>query len=414
MLVLENVLSNYAYVGLMAAVTLFLTPVYVRLLGPLEWGAVALCITFQSALFLLDAGLGQVAPREFAAMQSDRRSQYALYLRFRQIYGVGALAAWMLSQLVVDGLVRHLHPEATESGLWAVRLILTQFALTFANSAPLGLWNGLQMQKRVNLRQAGFMALKHAGALACVSYVAPQAWAYVLPFVAVGCVETAFNWWTVRHEYRDQLSSSDEVQVPSLQGLLSHVGGFGIAVLVGMLTSQIDRLYLASHLSLKDFGVYALAVTFGLAFMNLQQPLQKAFLPRVVASQESAKALFLSTLVICALPCLLVAWRAQDVLHLWLRTKALGVEAGHLLSLVLVGVAFNGLYAADYTRMVASRAWRPILLINGLILLTQFVILSLLAPAIGMLAGGWAWVACGVMQFALAKVWFARIGDARG
>jgi len=184
--------------------------------------------------------------------------------------------------------------------------------------------------------------------------------------------------------------------------------------LVGMLTSQIDRLYLASHLSLNDFGVYALAVTFGLAFMNLQQPLQKAFLPRVVASQDSARTLFLGALVMCAMPCLLVAWWSEDVLRLWLGARAMGEGAGHLLSLVLVGVAFNGLYAADYTRMVAARAWRPILFINGLILLVQFGILSAGVQSMGMQAGGWAWVACGAMQFALAKAWFARTGGARG
>ena len=49
--VLENVLANYAYVGLMAAVTIFLTPLYVRTLGPTEWGVVALCLTVQAVLF---------------------------------------------------------------------------------------------------------------------------------------------------------------------------------------------------------------------------------------------------------------------------------------------------------------------------------------------------------------------------
>lgn len=412
-LVWENVLANYAYVGLMALVTLFLTPVYVRLLGPTEWGAVALCITFQSVLFLLDAGLGQVAPREFASVQVDRARQHALYRRFQQIYLTGGLGAWVLGQVLVGWLVPRISPDVSESGMWAVRLILTQFVLTFANSAPMGLWNGLQMQKRANLRQAGFMALKHLGALACVTMLAPAAWAYVLPFVVVGVLETGLNLWTVRHEYRDLHEEGGAAQTPSLGVLLSHVGGFGVAVLAGMLTSQIDRLYLAPRLSLQDFGAYSLAVTLGLAFMNLQQPLQKAFLPKVVAAQGSAKTLFLATLVVCALPCVVVAAWSAEVLHLWVGQRAVVPDSATVLSLVLVGVAFNGLYAADYTRLVAARAWRPVLGINVLILLVQAALLAWGVALWGMRAGGWSWVACGLMQFSLGRLWFMWKGAAR-
>ena len=95
--VVDNVLANYAYVGLMAAVTIFLTPLYVRTLGPIEWGVVALCLTVQAVLFLLDAGLGQVAPREFASVTNDRLAQWRLYLRFRGLYAKLALLAMALT-----------------------------------------------------------------------------------------------------------------------------------------------------------------------------------------------------------------------------------------------------------------------------------------------------------------------------
>lgn len=413
---IENVLANYGYVGLMALVTLFLTPIYVRLMGPSEWGAVALCITFQSLLFLLDAGLGQVAPREFAALRDDPSALRALYRRFQAIYLTGGLLTWVVGQALLGWLMPLLSPDVSDSGMWAARLILTQFALTFANSAPLGLWNGLQMQKRVNLRQAGFMAIKHAGALICLTALAPTAWSYVLPFVVVGAFETAFNLWTVRREHMQGGSAQRAAEMapaPAFTALLSSVGGFGLAVLAGMLTSQVDRLFLAAHLNISDFGAYSLAVTLGLAFMNLQHPLQKAFLPRVVTDQGAAKVLFVAVSLVCVVPCFVVAAWSEEVLNLWVGPMAMTKDSPAVLSLVLVGVAFNALYSADYTRLVALRAWRPVLAINMVILCFQWAVLTWCADALGMRVGGWSWVICGVTQFLLGRMWFLHKGSKR-
>lgn len=410
-LLARNVLSNYAYVGLMAIVTLFLTPVYVHSMGPQEWGAVALCITFQSVLFLLDAGLGQVAPREFASVHGDRARQFVLYLRFEAIYVRGALLTWVVGQALLGWLLPLVSPGVSEPAVWAVRLALTQFALTFANSAPMSLWNGLQMQQKANLRQAFFLALKHAGALCCVVLVSAQAWVYVLPFVMVGAVETMSNLRAVRRGYRaeaEALRDGRGCVAPSAGVLMSHLGGFGLAVLAGMLTSQMDRIMLAAELPLSDFGSYSLAVTLGLAFMNLQQPLQKAFLPRVVASRGAARSLFWMTTVGCALPCLCAAWWSSEILQLWLGNRGTDPRMAAVLSLVLVGVAFNGLYAADYTRMVASNAWQAVLGINALILMVQWAVLTIGASDLGMRVGGWAWVACGGLQFVLGRWWARR------
>lgn len=409
---LENVLANYAYVGLMAVVTIFLTPIYVRTLGPSEWGVVALCLTVQAVLFLLDAGLGQVAPREFASVANDRLAQWRLYLRFKGLYARLALLAMLLGQLAVGPLLSSSELAGVASAEWALRLVLVQFALTFANLGPLGLWNGLQQQRLANVRQASFLMAKHGAALLLLLSWKAEAWVYVLPFVVVGLLEVWLNMRRVRLAYAD-------VRVPEttptpMTGLLSRVGGFGLAVLLGMATTHADRVLMASMLPVSSFGMYAVVVTFGLAFMNLQQPLQKAFLPRVVAhGGAAASTLFWATLVLCALPCLLVAWQSQWVLELWLGPDKVSAELALVLSWVLVGIALNGMYAADYTRMVAANAWRVVLCINLLILVAQVIVLWWATPRWGVVAGGWSWALCGAVQFVGGRCWSWRRGDGR-
>lgn len=408
--VVENVLSNYAYVGLMAGVTLFLTPLYVRWLGAEQWGLVALCITVQAVLFLLDAGLAQVAPREFASAVEDRAAQWQLFVRFRALYGRIALAAFVVGQSAVGWMLADTQFASVAGAELALRLVLCQFALTFLNSAPMALWNGLQEQRRANVRQASFLAGKHALALGMVGGGWASAWAYVLPFVVVGAIEVGLNYRAVRRRYAD-VAAAKPVESVGSAGLLSRIGGFGVAVLAGMATTQIDRVLMASWLTVDVFGAYAVVVTFGLAFMNLQQPLQKAFLPRVVsAGAGSASTLFWLTAVLCALPCLLVAWQAHRVLVLWLGAELVHPDAARVLAWALVGVALNGLYAADYTRMVAANAWRVVLFINLTILVGQAALLAWAVPRWGMVAGGWSWALCGATQFCLGRWWALREG----
>lgn len=408
-LMLENVLANYAYVGLMAGVTLFLTPLYVKRLGPEQWGAVALCMTVQGLLLLLDAGLGQVTPREFALRRDDRPGQWLLFVQILRIYGGVALAVLVFGQGLAGWLVPRFSAGAGDDAIWAVRLVVCQFVLSFVNSAPTGLWGGLMQQRRANVRLAGFMALKHGLALLLVFNWHATAWAYLLPFAVIGCIELAANLLTVRHEFSDVRSLAPASAAAGPANLLGKIGGFGAAVLVGMMTTQIDRALLASRLHLTEFGVYALVANFALAFMNLQIPLQKAFLPRVVShGGRSANQLLYAVLVMCVLPCALASMFSTQVLTLWLHDAAIAEKGAPVFSLVLLGVALNGIYGAYYTRLVASNAWRYILMTNVLILIAQAVVLFWGVPSIGMLAGGWSWLVCGAMQCMLGRAYFWR------
>ena len=88
-------------------------------------------------------------------------------------------------------------------------------------------------------------------------------------------------------------------------------------------------------------------------------------------------------------------------------------ELAVVLSWVLVGMALNGMYAADYTRMVAANAWRVVLGINLLILLAQVIVLWWATPRWGVVAGGWSWALCGAVQFIGGRCWSWRRGDGR-
>lgn len=408
-----NVVANYAYVLVMGVITLVATPIYVQRLGASQWGLVALCMTAQGFLLLLDAGLGQIMPGQIArAVRSGQAG--AVYRISLRIYGCISLAACVLGQLLTPqvaaklvGANAALQPDLEN----VLRLVLVQFLFQFPNNAAVAYWNGTEQQRLANLRQAGFAASKHGVALLLVTAWQPSAMAYMLPFALLSAVEFVANWQKIRANAptREPESPAAALSVPQL---LVSSGGFSFAVVLGMLTSQIDRLYLARAVSTESFGIYVLASNLALTLMHLQGPIQRAFLPRIVASstppwREIWQMLGLLSLA-CMLPCLLVATQAENILKLWLSDPAIARAGASVFSLISISVGLNGLYGGVYSLFIRENKYRRVIQLNGCILVGQYAILAFLTDALSTEVGGWVWLFASASQVVAGGVFLVR------
>lgn len=407
-LLLRNIAANYAYVVVMGVTTLVVIPIYLRTLGSTEWGIVALCGTAQGMLLLLDAGLGQIMPRE-VARAAVHGGEYAVYRAFARTYGTLALAAFAIGQLAASWLVPLIADAAGERALPAFRLVLVQFLFQFLNSAALGYWNGRERQTLVNLRCAGFSLTKHALAVTLVTQWEATAVVYMAPFAAITAMECCANWLRIRREAGPH---AKEAPVIAADRMLVSAGGFGAAVVVGMLTSQIDRLVLVGRVSVEDFGTYSVAATLGLAFMQLQTPVVRAFLPRATAAESPAEVIVLmlkTLMVVCVLPCIVAAVLAQPILTLWLGDRAIAMRAAGPFQLITLAVALNALYNAPYVLLLRENQYGRVVAFNCVALLLQVSLLLFTVPKLSILAGGWSWLLLGVAQVLFGAFTLRRV-----
>lgn len=404
LVLLENILSNYAYAAVMGIVTLAAIPIYARTLGSTQWGIVAICMTAQGLLLILDAGLGQVMPGEVArASKSGRaREVYTLSLR---LYGAIGLSACVVGQVLAGTVARHLSSPsgAEEASLEiALRLLLVQFAFQFSNNAAIAFWNGTEMQKAANLRLASFSGIKHGAALLSLAWWQPTAVAYMLPFLVVSGVEFFANHLTVIFKYPNQKAKVSETGTVSLKGLVKKNGGFSVAIVVGMLTSQIDKLFLVGTVSTELFGIYVLAASAALTLMHLHGPIQRAFLPRIAAANEPPwptiwRLLWILT-VACVLPCMIIASQAERILVLWLGDPHIARTGAPVFGVIAMAVGLNGLYAGIYTLFLRENLFWQVIKLNCGILVGQWALLVTLAPRISIEAGAWSWMLCALCQ----------------
>lgn len=404
-----NISSSYANVALMALITLLVVPLYARTLGRVEWGTVALCMTVQGLLFSFELALGPLMLRDTARAARTGR-EYAVYLKFLRLYGGFALGACALAVLamVTPGLSAS-HGSGTTL---AIVFLLLQFAFQFSNNAAIGYWNGLEQQRRANLRLACFALAKHAVALLLVTRWSATALAYLAPFAVIGAIEFLLNFRAVRNQNRalhGQLAAGTSAE-PESSGDWRSLAGFGLAAGIGLLSSQIDRIFLSLTLPAAQYGTYYLIGTLALAMLQLQMPIQRAFLPRMAtaaAPREVVRAMLKVTLALVTFPCLAMAAFSETVLRLWLHDPAIAASAATPFRLFLLGIALVSLYAPSSLLLISQHRYRTMLRINGVALAIQLLLLFLLTPDLGITAGGLAWLGCGLVQ-ATCAAWLLR------
>lgn len=408
----QNILFNYLNVVWMGGLSLALIPVYLRKLGPEQWGVVAICMAIQGFLSLLDVGLSQIMPRDVARADGDPPAARRIFAVYERSYLVLGLIGLVAGQLAVPWLIEVWFNKGEGldgSAGMALRLVLVQFFFQFMNNANTGYWNGIQAQKLANLRQCGFGTLKHLSALTLVFFWAAEPVAYLIPFVAVAFLEWLFNRRTVMVGFGPQVSPG--LSRDDFHTLARQAGVLAAGVLIGMLVSQIDRVILSRSAGVVEYGRYVIVANLGLAFLQLQYPLMRALFPRIVLAEigrggkTSSLSMYVGVTVLCIAPCVIVAALAPLVLRLWVGDPVLVAEGTAPLRLILCAVAINTLYSVAYQKLVAQGRNRLVVAINLASLCVVAPLTWVAAERLGIVAGGLAWLASSLIQLGLGLFW---------
>ena len=404
----DNIASNFAYVGVMALITLIVVPVYVHALG-MAWNYVALCLTLQGFVFLLDAAIAPLMLRDVARARVAGQES-ASYRRFLRLYVGLGVSIFVIGEFATFLVAAFRHGAAPIPADFraALHLVFVQFLFQFVNNAAIGYWNAAQQQRLANVRLVAFVAAKHALALTCV-LIWHTATAYMLPFALVGAIECVTNHRRLRTEH------GALPVVPGGASAWRDVGGYGAATALGLVTTQVDRWYLCLALPADRYGIYYLASSLMLSMFSLQVPIIRAFLPRMATAERPdavARAMRQLLLLVIALPSLLLAAFAPVALNWWLHDAAIASAGAPTFRLLMLAVAMNAVFAPTGMLLLHRHRYREIAAINATILIAQLLVLAVLTPRAGMLAGGCVWLVWSAIQLAYAG-YHARVAASR-
>jgi O-antigen/teichoic acid export membrane protein len=418
----RNILSNYLGAAASALVPIVAIPVLLARMGDVAWGYASLTMTIVGALALVDAGLGQALIRSFAirnpASSSENRALALLkslervYLGLTAVIAVAAtVAAPRLSAWLQHGDSGH-SGEVSLSVLGAIVI----FALTLPASVYRSALLGVGLHVQLNLLTTSFLVVRYVGAV--VAAGTPDGLtAFISWFAIIAAVELVARRALARRLIsginNEQVSVHSEAQTIGHE--LRDAAVLSIAVIFSSAAIYLDRMQAAKHLTIKDFGAAAIALSLGYGVLSLTNPLIVSLLPHYVQQREDVKktrrfnlqlvASFLAAIMLASVAYLLVS---RQVIHWWLGNPIISDGVHRALAVVLLGSACNALYNVIYLNWLAAGTATPILAINLIHFALAATVTPLALTRFGLAGLGLTWLAYNGVALVLGTLWNLR------
>jgi O-antigen/teichoic acid export membrane protein len=362
-----NILANLAGQGWTILISLFVTPLYIKLLNIEAYGLIGFYVMLQALSQVLDLGLSPTMNREMARY-SDRtekageardlvRTLEVGYWAIGICIGVGLFMTapliahhWLKASAIPVGEVQH-----------ALMLMGILVALQWPMSFYAGGLMGLQKQLALNIVTIAMSAVGSSGAVLILWRVSPTITAFFTWQIFIGAVQTAIiivlMWRSLPP--CDRAPHLDLGLVRNVWRFAAGMEGLGLSAIV---LTQSDKVILSKLLSLETFGYYTVAGILGRGLYVLITPVSNAFFPRfsalVAADDEGAlKRLYhqgsqlMAALVIPA--GVVVSLFSFDILLLWTGNADTARNAAPIASLLVIGTALNGLMNLPYALQLA-------------------------------------------------------------
>ncbi|MGD9920018.1 MAG: lipopolysaccharide biosynthesis protein [Pseudorhodoplanes sp.] len=413
----RNVIANYAGSLISALVPLMALPFLLRALGSSYWGLVSFATLMVTVMALFNAGIAQSMVREFGTRWiqglSGRQAAARLLYGYERIYWLSGLAIALLVWPFSDLVVSHWLDIGAIPGEVALGVVYAAIVL-FVVQLPAALYGAaltaLGEQVRLNFLRSLFTIAKGVSGVMVASQT-QNVLAYLTILVLASFLETvsmAWNTWKLMPETRSS-QSWDRTEV---QSALRPAVTMSALVMLAVLTTQLDKLFVSLKLPIEQLGTYAIAYSIAMGALQVSYPIFNAMLPRLVEIGGNAylrritnlRLLLIVSAIITGIACVYVLV-GRSVLELWLGDQALALRVAGVLDWLLLSSALNTVYNIGYTNWVSLGNTRWIAAIN----IASFLIALSLAPVMietfGLSGAAFSLVAINLIGCAATLVW---------
>ena len=406
-----NIISNYFAFGYTGLASLLLLPIYLKLLGMENWGIVAIAMSIQAMLSIFDLGFGQIMPASISkSITADEK--YRTYKVFKKLYLIIGIAAFLLAQLVIKQYIdKWINIGKSDKVIIeiALRISILTFLFQYLNSANLGLWYGTHKIALMNKRLIIFFSLKHISALLLIYFWGANPLFYVTPIAIVSIVDFVTAYYKIKKEHRTYHIVT--IKKEEVFKMFRNNLGLIIAISLGIIVTQIDKLMLTKYVQVKTYGIYTIVYAMAMGIQQIYLPVIHALLPKVVESERDGKYDKVTGIIVkyftwfAFIPLIIFIIFSKNILFLWTRNNDLATAGTLTLRLLLGYVLFNTIYSMNYLKYLAKNSYKLIFIIN----LTSFIIcilaLELFKDKAGLALGGIFWITLGFVQMTGSSVY---------
>lgn len=402
----RNIAANFGgniWTGLMGLV---FVPLYIHFMGIEAYGLIGIFASLLALFALLDMGLSSTMNREMArlAVQKDKTQDMRDLVRTLEIpyWLVGLLIA--LTVVLASPLIAYHWVQVKDLSPDSVRTAIMLMGLCVAFRWPIAFYSGglmgLQRQVLLNAINVVVATFRGLGAVLILWLVSPTVEAFFSWQIAVSVVHIGlivfFLWRSLPYA-----AEAPRFRRELLLNIWRFAAGMtGITVLVTILM-QLDKIILSRMLSLEMFGYYTLANVVAMALYRFVGPIFSATYPKLTNLVQSGareeiirlyhkSAQLVSVLVLPA--AVVVALFSKEILLLWTQNPVTAEHTHVLVSILIMGTAFNGLMNIPYALQLASGWTRLTFYINLVSVLILVPLMIMLTRWYGAVGAASVWV----------------------
>lgn len=413
----RNIIANYVGIFAITAGPILAIPWYLKLLGPENFGLISFATTLQAFLTLLESGISQVAAREFAVRMNqttEGKKKAAQLLRaLERVYWLIA-AAGCAATLLMSGLISEnwlaLNKDLEPSGKQAIWSAAFIFLFQFPGALYRSFLTSAQNQVRLNGILTIFIVLRHVPGIALLT-IRPQLSTYFAWNIISIAMETAVRRhysWTATGTKKESL----HLEKMEIYSILKGASSMSAAVLLGALSTQMDKILLTKMVAIELFGYYAVASTLAAGAIQMIQPVVQAMAPKIMQNATNQNALNLLNVKLTGLIALIILCGAitffgmgKPFLTLWLKNQSTAEQVYELLKLLLIGSSLNALYHVGYFNWLARGQAGRIFLINIVSLGICLASIPALVRSFGIVGATFGFIAMNLIGFLISLDW---------
>ena len=238
---------------------LFLTPLYILILGVESYGLIGFYLSWVSILAILDVSVSLTATTEIAwrSARPEMKKTIPVLLRSLEVAywfiillsGLGILiGAWFFGAGWFEA--KSLSPDH-------IRGVLMLMAISLVVQVPSGLYigglMGLQRQVECSTLLTVFGTLRGLGSVLVLWFVSSDLYTFFLWQIAATFMQTVVLRWSLWRRI-DTSEISAQFSAKMLLTVKQYVGAIMVIGVLGMVLSQADKMVLSKMVSLESFG----------------------------------------------------------------------------------------------------------------------------------------------------------------
>lgn len=384
-------------------IVILFTPYLLKIYGVESYGVIAFTTTCFAWLQVLDLGMSSALSRDIAA-NSKENLRRVVELIITLIYTFIIIGLMISITLIIfsNNIINLLFDKHQSIDLLTIfQLFLVTFFFRWISIVLRAILYGEQKFYKLSFYLLLFSSARYFGVIPWVYFNGNNIEEYFIFQLTISIIELFFLGVITFDKKYKKTEIWLNLNFKPIISILPVAGNLAIAGLIWTALTQLDKLLLIKNISLKDYGIFSVAVLASSGISIVINPLISTLIPKFCKEYTSwseitkiAKYRMATRIVglIASFLLLTLVFQSENIIYIWTGNNSIAKDASLILALYSIGFFIQIIAGMPYLLQFASGDLRLHTRGSILMILVYIPILYILIKILGGVGAGISWI----------------------